>query len=1010
MQRLARIYLGLVLAFALAVSLLALRDHLRIPFVDDWRVLDRYQSQPLAEYLFTAQNGHYLPVTLALFALDHEHLGGRMHGLVAAALACTALAAGLLHRALLGGGAPASPVARIALGFALFALVWAAGSHDLLWGLNQGSLQAVALLLLALACLGRADPARIRQSRALLAAAVLAALGASLSQSVGVASWAALVAAAAVRRFPWRVVAGLTGSAAAVVLFFAWSLPPHPRISFADSLAFGRERPFALAELVLAFVGSAPAHAAVSLGLGAPMPDAPSRDAWAMHTRDLFRLALGFGAGGLGLFATLGAWRFRRPVPRSVPDTFAIGLLAFGLGGACLVGFARAAIFGPAAAIQTRFLTWSTLFWIGAILALVPRSPERAPRPAALLAALCLPIASLGMLPALRDAQAFHATRVDQAARLALALELGVRPDELARNVSLHEAELVYRVAERLEREGRHPFDDPRRALPGSPLRERFTEAGACPGSLVRLRTVPKSTASASGGATARLVEGWLLPPAGGGRPRFVVLVDAAGLIRGLGELARERRRSERLAWAGFVVDPDAPGEPGAGAYAAWAVLADGRSACRLAPEPERRFGGSRLRDVALRDPPAEVLELLPGPAERSQHVLRPEEAAVDRVVDVRAGPAVQVLGGVRDAVARHAGPPLRGAHVQRGGKARGDPPGRLEHDGAHALDVDPGVGETVLRALEAPDLAAELLALDHVVGRPAHRRLGHAELDGREAEQGPLPDPLHDLTALRGVGRAEHRVRADAGAREHEARERLAPRRELPLERDAGGPRLDQEDSDATLAGARGHEHRAREPGRLDAGLLAVEAPARAVAAGGGARQRRVEAGRLLERGRQHRLASRDGREPPLALRLRPEGRDRHAAEHDRRQERRGCQLPPDLLEHESDLDHPEARAADLLGQRDRRQVGAAELAPEPAVVPVVGAGRTARLELLHALVAAAVGEDLARELAQRLLLVGEREVHRVPRSLSAVRGAGRDPSARRSRAGSRSPRRRRC
>jgi hypothetical protein len=586
MQRLARIYLGLVLVFALGVSLVSLRDHLRVPFVDDWRVLDRYHSQPLAEYLFTAQNGHYLPATLALFALDHECLGGRMHGLVAAALACTAAAAALLHRALRSGGDLASPVARIALGFALFALVWAAGSHDLLWGLNQGSLQAVALLLLALGALGRADPARIRPSRALLATAALAALGASLSQSVGVASWAALVAAAAVRRFPWRVVAGLAAVAAAVALSFAWSLPPHPRISFADSLAFGRARPLALAELVLAFVGSAPAHAVVSLGLGAPMPDAPIRDAWAAHTRDLFRFALGFGAGGLGLFAALVARRFRRPVPRSVPDTLAIGLLAFGLGGACLVGFARAAIFGPPAAVQTRFLTWSTLFWIGAALALVPRSPERAPRRAALLAALCLPIASAGMLPALRDARAFHATRVDQAAKLALALELGVRPDELARNVSLHEAELVYRVAARLEREGRHPFDDPRRALPGSPLRERFTDAGACAGSLERMRTVrsrASGAGSAPGGGTARTVEGWLLPPAGGARPRFVVLADAAGVIRGLGEVARERQRGGRLAWAGFVVDPGAPGEPGT--YAAWAVLSDGRSACRLARE-----------------------------------------------------------------------------------------------------------------------------------------------------------------------------------------------------------------------------------------------------------------------------------------------------------------------------------------------------------------------------------------------------------------------------------------
>jgi hypothetical protein len=565
MQRLARVHVGLVVAFALAVSLVAIRDHLTVLFVDDWRVLDRYQSLPLARYLFEAQNGHYLPVTLALFALDHELFGGRMHLLAAASLACAALAAVLLVRPFRSRGHLASPVARIALAFACFALFWAAGSHDLLWGLNQGSLQAVALLLLSLGCLGRADPARARESRRLVGAAGLAALGAALSQSVGVASFAALVAAAAVRRFPARVVAALAAAAVLVVALFALSLPPHPKISFADSLAFAEREPAALAELALAFVGSAPARAAAGLGLVAPMPDEASRAAWAAHTRDLLRLARVFGAAGLVLFAAVAVARFRRPVASGVADTLAVGLMAFGIGGALLVAVARAAIFGPAAVVQTRFLTWSTLFWIGAACALVPRSPERAPGPAAVAAALLLPIVSACTIPALRDAHAFHATRVAHASRLALALELGLRHDELARNVSLHEAELVHRVAARLEREGRPPFDDPRRALLGATLGERFAEAGACAGAIAATKPVP-------GSATARAASGWLVPPAGGPRPRYVVLLDAGGVIRGLGDLSGG---GERLAWAGF-----ATGAPSS----AYAVLGDGREACRLEP------------------------------------------------------------------------------------------------------------------------------------------------------------------------------------------------------------------------------------------------------------------------------------------------------------------------------------------------------------------------------------------------------------------------------------------
>src|SRR3970282_413663 len=103
--RVAPIYLGLVVAFVLAVSAVALRDHLTLLFVDDWRVLDRYQSLPLLEYLVTPQHGHYLPATLALFALDHELLGGRMHLLVAASLVCVGLTAALLYQAFRSHGA-----------------------------------------------------------------------------------------------------------------------------------------------------------------------------------------------------------------------------------------------------------------------------------------------------------------------------------------------------------------------------------------------------------------------------------------------------------------------------------------------------------------------------------------------------------------------------------------------------------------------------------------------------------------------------------------------------------------------------------------------------------------------------------------------------------------------------------------------------------------------------------------------------------------------------------------
>src|SRR5262245_60263661 len=183
--RLAGAWLAAVALFVAFACAHAARHHLRDLFVDDWRVLDHWQSTPLVTYLWAAENGHRLPLTLAFFALDHELFGGRMHLLVALAVASLALACALLARGLrahvAAASAPASATARLVLGFAVFALFWAASCHDLLWGLNQGSLQAVALVVAALLAIGRVAPGAGREAARPLALAFAAALVATLS-------------------------------------------------------------------------------------------------------------------------------------------------------------------------------------------------------------------------------------------------------------------------------------------------------------------------------------------------------------------------------------------------------------------------------------------------------------------------------------------------------------------------------------------------------------------------------------------------------------------------------------------------------------------------------------------------------------------------------------------------------------------------------------------------------------------------------------------------------------
>jgi hypothetical protein len=570
-------YLGCVAAFGLAVSLLAIRDHFTVPYMDDWRFLDHYQSMPFLDYLFTTQNGHHVPLTLALFALDYEFLGGRGRLLVGASLACVGLSIGFLYRIFRDHDGLSAPVSRMVFGFVCFSFLWAVSCHDLLWGLNHCNQQTVVLLILSLAILVRAKPTSSWASPGL---AGLCAFFATFSWGIGVVTWAALIVVAVLRGFPWRVVSGLAAGGAATTVLRGLLIPPHPNISFARSFSLVLHEPFSLVEFAAALLGSAPARVVLSLGLGDRMPRSPEAlDAWMAYGEDLYTGALGLGATGLVVFGALAVARWRK-MAGPVPDTLAIGLMAFGITGALLVAFARLPFAGPGHAVAIRWIIWSGIFWIGAASAMVPRRGKRTAYQIALLGTVLLPVISACMIPALQDARALHEMRKRQASRLSLALLLDVRHDRLTRSVALDEPDLVYRVAGRLEQGGYHPFDDPRRFLLGAMLRERFVEAGTCSGRFAGTRAIPTTVPPAAE------VRGSVVLTTEFPAPDFVVLADDAGVIHGLGDFAAAPPQpggahTETVAWAGFIVAYRPSSR-----YTAYAVLTEGGSACRLGSVP----------------------------------------------------------------------------------------------------------------------------------------------------------------------------------------------------------------------------------------------------------------------------------------------------------------------------------------------------------------------------------------------------------------------------------------
>jgi len=370
------------------------------------------------------------------------------------------------------------------------------------------------------------------------------------------------------------------------------------------------------------------------------------------------------------------------------------------------------------------------------------------------------------------------------------------------------------------------------------------------------------------------------------------------------------------------------------------------------------------------RRPPVPDPHELPGrPAERHAELARPQVVAVERVVEVDADAPVQVLGGVGDAVAALGRPELGDRHRLLGVLALGEAMDGAEQGESDRLDVDVGVAGALVHCLEAADRAVELPALGGVGGRHLQRALGHAEGHRAERRRGVLAQPAGGLGAALGGG--EHVLGRNACARQLEHVLGLVVGHLLAHELDARGARVEQEQAHAAR-GARRHHDALGELRGGDEALAAVERERGAVLArrGGGLLGQLGE--RLRERAAQDRLAAGDARQEALLLRIAAEAGDRQTCQHDRRVERHRRHRAADLLEQHDQLEEAHAAAAVALLEGHAQQVGLGELLPELAVDPVV-----ARLDRLQPLVGDELFQDLARQLAQRLLVLAPAPVH---------------------------------
>jgi len=347
----------------------------------------------------------------------------------------------------------------------------------------------------------------------------------------------------------------------------------------------------------------------------------------------------------------------------------------------------------------------------------------------------------------------------------------------------------------------------------------------------------------------------------------------------------------------------------------------------------------------------------------------RPDEIAVQRVVDVDSDAAVQVLARIGGELAALRGPVLRDLDGVVDGGALAlvrQEESCFEGRQANGFHVDEGIAGALVEGLEAADGAVELNPLPAVLGGHFQRTLSHAELDRAQADGRAVCEPAQAgcVRAGRAEGFGERSIQAQVGVG-------LPVAGRLFFESDTVGPGVDEEEPGLVAEPSRDHDS----IGQLPAGnerLLARQSEGLTVPCGFG--RDVLEACRVEfdEGGTQDGLSRGHPGEPLLLLILASESGDRQRAEDAGREDRHRGDGASDFLQHQAQVEVAEITSAVGGGNRKAQQVGTSQFLPQRFIEDgLLG------LDILQAFVRREVAQDLSGQLAQRVLFVGEREVH---------------------------------
>ena len=536
-----------------------------VPWWDQWVELDRIrelaQGASLVDYLFSQHLPHRLAASRPFFLADVYWFGAKNRFLVFSTLTIQLVHALILIRLLARVPAFGRSLRWFLAGTIIFLMSSAVQVRNFTWGFQVQFVLVFAAATFSISALVRcgeavSDAIGGRRAWRLCAQSLLFAVVTSYSMVNGLVIWPILVALSffLALRPGHRIVILTVGALVCTTYLIGYEFGVG-RTNFGAAL----RNPIGVFAYAICYLGIPSTRVSVSLGLI---------------------------QGGIGLgLALLSGWRVAASRDRTHFELIQLFILVFVIITVGLTAIGRSHLPLRHAGIE-RYGTGAMVFW-SALLPLLYQQLEQArtKRWMALTTSVLVGFVSVVILPFQYWQSATVTGWRSRLEESAVALVVGVSDPAVLG--ALHpNTPLVLRTARFLERKELSLYGTAWARPMGRPLHSVFEIASGarCVGSFEG--ALPFSIKGSPAGTRAARVHGWAWDLDAEKIPETVLLTNEASIIRGVARTGRLRSdvaarfgdtRMAKSGWVGFVRD-----DSGLGSLAAYAIVEEGRVACRI--------------------------------------------------------------------------------------------------------------------------------------------------------------------------------------------------------------------------------------------------------------------------------------------------------------------------------------------------------------------------------------------------------------------------------------------